>query len=400
MRAVSGPTHSARRLAAIAALATGMVCLLLAPGAADAKVRWVVKGKGYGHGVGMSQWGAYGFAKRGSDYKAILTHYYAGTTVGAVSSRTVRVLLRSGLRSARFRGAAGACGRPLSPSKVYVGTRKGRKVLLRNGKGRKLANCGRALATTGGRFKLLGKGGYRGALLLSAKGRGLTAINAVDIESYVRGVISRESPSSWPLDALRAQAVAARSYAIATSKGGAFDHYDDTRSQVYGGIRAETARTNQAVAETALQVVLHNGEVAETYFFSTSGGHTENNEYSFLGGTPLPYLRGVPDPYDSESPHHRWVRKFSQRSLQARLGSLVRGRLKRVDVLRRGVSPRIVKANVVGTRGTRKASGPTLRARLGLPDTWANFKKIKGGRATGTALRWRKAVWPSGPPGR
>lgn len=390
----------ARPLAAVAACAVAIAAMLGAAGAAEAKTRWVVKGKGYGHGVGMSQWGAYGFARLGTPYKAILAHYYTGTTVGTTSPRTVRVLLRSGLRSARFSGAAGACGRSLNPSKVYIGSRKGAKVLLRNRKGRRLAGCGAALRTTGGSFRLLGKGAYRGALELRARSRGLTAINFVDIESYVRGVISRESPSSWPMDALRAQAVAARSYAIATTKSGAFDHYDDTRSQVYGGIRAETTRTNQAVIDTTLQVVLYKGQVAQTYFFSTSGGHTEHNENSVLGGVPLPYLRGVPDPYDSSSPYHRWRRKFSPSTIKARLGSLVRGRLKRIEVIRRGVSPRIVKARVVGTAGVRKARGATLRARLGLPDTWANFKKVKGARAGSTARLWLWAVWPGGPPGR
>ncbi|MGH2923485.1 MAG: hypothetical protein ACRDKH_05590, partial [Solirubrobacterales bacterium] len=138
---------------------------------------------------------------------------------------------------------------------------------------------------------------------------------------------------------------------------------------------AETARTNQAVAETALQVVMHGGKVAQTFFFSTSGGHTENNENSFLGGTPEPYLRGVPDPNEAQagSPYHTWTRKFSQRGLQAELGRLVKGKLKRIDVIRRGASPRIVKARIVGTGGAANASGPTLRARLGLPDTWATF---------------------------
>jgi len=329
----------------------------------------------------MSQYGAFGFAKRGTGYKAILKHYYRGTAIGTTANRTVRVLLRPYQPTVRFKGATAACGVGLVEKNPYTARRKGGKVLLFNKGGSKLANCGGLLSATGGAtVVLLGKGTYRGALEVrpsSVPGR-LNAINAVGLEDYLRGIIAEESPASWPINALRAQAVAARSYALSTNKNGiGFDHYDDTRSQVYGGIASETASTNRAVAETALQVVLYQGQIAQTYFFSTSGGHTENNEWSSLGfgGTPIPYLRGVPDPYDNASPYHRWKRKFSLRSMQARLGDLVRGKLKRIVILKRGASPRIRKARLVGTRGTTKVIGPTLQYRLGLPDTWAKFKK-------------------------
>lgn len=372
-------TRSIKRCSAgiaIALLLLGLAGVSAAVPAADAKPRWVVKGRGFGHGVGMSQWGAYGFARHGFAHTQILAHYYAGTAVGSTAGRAIRVLLRSGLRRARFRGATFACARGLSPRVVYTGRRKGRTVLLLRGR-RRLANCGRTLRTGSSRFKLLGMGPYRGSLELRATRSGIAATNAVDLEAYVAGVIAKESPASWPLEALKAQAIAARSYALSTARGGPFDHYDDTRSQVYAGIRAEHPRTSRAVAETAGRVVLFEGRVAETYFFSTSGGHTENNEFSSLGfgGTPIPYLRGVPDPYDDASPYHRWRRKFSHRGMLARLGGIVRGRLKRIVVTRRGASPRVVTARLIGTRGVRKVSGPTLRSRLGLPDTWASFKR-------------------------
>jgi stage II sporulation protein D len=366
------------RLLAAAAACAGLA--LLGFGAAGAEaVKWVVKGHGYGHGAGMSQWGAYGFAKRGTGYAQILAHYYTATTLGTTADTSVRVLLLSNRPSVRFNGATDACSVKLVENKTYVAKRKRGKVQLRNKRGR-LANCGGLLSATGGaEINLLGKGRYRGAIEVRPAGSGLSAVNAVGLEDYVRGVISKESPSSWPPDALRAQAVAARSFALATSRqGGGFDHYDDTRSQVYGGVAAETARTNQAVADTALQVVLYQGKVAETYFFSTSGGHTENNEFSSLGfgGMPLPYLRGVPDPYDGDSPYHSWRRKFSQRSMQARLGRLVRGKLKNIVVTQTGVSPRIVQARLVGSGGSRTVSGPDLRSLLGLRDTWATFTKV------------------------
>jgi stage II sporulation protein D len=360
--------------------ATAVLALTLALAApADAAKRWVVKGAGFGHGIGMSQYGAYGSAKQGMKSNEILKQYYSGTTIGAAANETIRVLLRPYQPAVRFNGASAACGVGLAEKKTYTAKRKGNKVVLRNKKGRRLANCGGLLSATGGdSVVLLGKGAYRGALEIrpsSVPGR-LNAINAVDTESYLRGVVAEESPSSWPIEALRAQAVAARSYALTTGVGGdGFDAYDDTRSQVYGGIAAETARTDTAVTSTAGQVVQYNGKTIEAFFMSTSGGYTENVENVF-GGSPEPYLRGVPDPNEAVagSPYHRWKRKFSAASMQAELGDLVKGKLKRIVVARRGVSPRIIKARLVGTGGKSNVSGPTLRARLGLPDTWATFR--------------------------
>lgn len=355
----------------------GVLCLLALP-PSQATAKWVIKGAGFGHGIGMSQYGAYGYAKKGTGYRAIVRHYYSGTTVGVRKTGEVRVLLRPYQPRVRISGATEACGAELSAKRSYVARRSGSKVVLRNKGGRRVAAC-KALAATGGAtVNLLGKGAYRGAIVIrpsSVPGR-LNAINKLDTELYLRGVIARESPSSWPLDALKAQALAARSFAAFGGVGGhGFDFYDDTRSQVYGGAGAETARTNRAVAETAGEVVLYRGRIAQTFFFSTSGGHTENNEFSFLGGTPMAYLRGVPDPYDGASPYHRWTRKLSDGQMQAELGGLVRGKLKRIVVTKRGASPRIVRAKLIGSGGSTRVSGPDLRSYLGLPDTWATFKR-------------------------
>ena len=361
--------------------ASAMVSGGAATKAAKARA-WVVKGAGFGHGVGMSQYGAYGYAKHGFGYGDILAHYYTGTTLGSTSDQSVRVLLRDGARSIFFRGAASACGAGLKPGKGYVAKRKGAGVVVRSKKGRRIARCGAAMTAAGSpTVTVSGKGTYRGALEVRASGSALQAINVVQIEDYVRGVISKESPASWPNEALKAQAVAARSYGLSTGvRGGTFDLYDDTRSQVYAGVGAETAKTNQAIDATRLQVVLFGGKIAQTFFFSTSGGHTENNEFSSLGfGQPaIPYLRGVDDPYEAEagSPYERWKRKFSLGKMNAALRSIgLRGKLKNVAITQRGTSPRIVRANLIGTGGTTTVTGPQLRGALGLPDTWAFFKK-------------------------
>jgi SpoIID/LytB domain protein len=343
---------------------------------------WVVKGSGFGHGVGMSQYGAYGYAKHGFGYQDILTHYYTGTTIGTTADRSVRVLLRDGARSVSFRGAASACGAGLRPSKGYVAKRKGAGVVVRSKKGRLIARCGAAMTAAGApAFTLAGKGTYRGSLEVRASGSSLQAINVIDVEDYVRGVVAEESPASWPIEALKAQAVAARSYGLSTGiRGGTFDLYDDTRSQAYGGVGAETAKTDQAVSSTRLQVVMYGARIAQTFFFSTSGGHTENNEFSSLGfGQPaVPYLRGVDDPYEADagSPYEHWKRKFTVSRISSALRSIgLRGKLKNVLVTQRGTSPRIVHATLIGTGGQRTVNGPQLRTALGLPDTWAFFKR-------------------------
>jgi stage II sporulation protein D len=200
---------------------------------------------------------------------------------------------------------------------------------------------------------------------------------SVPLERYVRGVVSAEMPASWPMAALEAQAIASRSYALTEHAGGSkFDVYSDTRSQVYLGAAAETATTNAAVAATAGQIVTYDGQPVTTYYFASSGGMTEDNENSFLGSTPEPWLRAVPDAYEGAS--SRWKLRISFASASARLRGLVKGSLLGVEVLRRGVSPRILSAEVLGSRGDSAVSGPELEARLGLESAWAYFSIQSG----------------------
>jgi stage II sporulation protein D len=366
---------------ALASTAAALALALAAPATgAEAKIIWQVKGGGFGHAVGLSQYGAYGLAKHKTGWKQIVLHYYLHTKIGAIPNKKVRVLLRPYQASVRFTSASSACGATLSEAKTYSAARSGGDVLLRNPKGKTIKNCGPLLSATGGKsVVLLGKGSYRGALQVrpsSVPGK-VNAINAVGVDPYVQGVVPLESPASWPLNALRAQAVVARSYGLASSVGGrGFDLYDNTSSQVYGGLSAETARSNQAVTDTSLQVVKYKGAIAQTFFFSTSGGFTESNEFIF-GGPPIPYLRGVVDPYDDASPFHRWVRKLSARKMQNALSGQVRGKLRKIVVLKRGDSPRIFRARLVGSGGSTKVSGQTLKDALGLLDEPWKIKKIK-----------------------
>jgi stage II sporulation protein D len=370
-------------------LAALMVLLLTLASGAQAASQLVIRGAGFGHGIGMSQYGAYGYALHGEDYRFILGHYYTGTSLGSLDSNPdVRVLLQTGRRSAVITGAQTAGGQPLDVTKTYTVTQGGDGLVVKDGDKALFTSVPpmRLEAPPNGTVLLKGtstpgvrNGLYRGAIEVRPSGAGVNAINALDLEDYVRGVVSGESPSTWPAEALKAQAVAARTYAVTTSKGGdGFDQYADERSQVYKGALAEFPSTDAAVAATRGEVVTFLGRPVTTYFFSTSGGHTENIENSFVGSQPQPWLKGVDDPYDNASPKHVWAIPIRLTMTQAKkaLGRFVLGRFKRIQVIQRGTSPRVVRAVVVGTKGTVAVTGPQLRQAFGLWDTWAYFTSV------------------------
>ena len=367
-----------------------LVCLAAVPATAPAASRFVIRGAGFGHGVGMSQYGAYGFALHGVGYRDILAHYYTGTAIGTMPSREIRVLLQSPRGNASFSGADRAGDRRLDPARTYLARGRGDVVDLLSARGHRLATFGAPLRVTGpAPLTLRGRAGngrvngqYRGALeFLPGRFGGVNAVNAVNLDDYVQGVVPAESPASWPLDALKAQAVAARTYAVTTSKGGVgWDQYPDTRSQVYAGVGGEQPSSNQAVAETRGEVVTYQGQPVVTYFFSTSGGQTENVENTPLGTAPKPWLKSVDDPYDDVSPKHRWGPvRMSLTGAGRKLRGLVKGRFRGVKVVQRGASPRVVAADILGSRGHTRVNGATLRARFGLFDTWAFFTSITSG---------------------
>ena len=342
---------------------------------AEAEGAWKIRGKGFGHGVGLSQYGTESRARNGRNFRQILRHYYTGVRIGNVKARQVRVLLDT-RRRIRFRRAKHACGRRINPDRRFVLAGRSR-VRLERPNGKVLRRCGRKGRATGpGGVRIAGLGRYRGALQARATGSTLMVINGVGIEGYVKGVVPNEMPSSWQRHALRAQAVAARSFGLATSRSGAFDHYADTRSQVYGGRSSETRSTTRAVSKTRRKVIRHNGKIAVAYYHSTSGGRTENVEHGFGGGgSPSPYLKSVNDNPDRISPVHRWRVTYSNPQMRSRLSGLFQGNLRRIRVLKTGASPRIVRARVVGSEGSSVVSGETLRLRLGLRSSWARFER-------------------------
>ena len=356
---------------------------LAAPaGTAAAKVRWIVHGRGFGHGVGMSAYGAYGYALHGRGYRFILGHYYRGTSLGTLTKpRVVRVLLGISRGDVAFNGATSACGRRLDPRHSYRADQAGGTVRLLGPSGKSLARCGRTLRAAGaGQVEIAGYGTYRGALeaLPTESQRGsLNVVNALSVDNYVKGVIPNESPPSWPMAELKAQAVVSRSFALTGGvEGNGFDLYADTRSQVYKGLESEYTRSDAAADATRGQVLTYRGKIAETLFSACSGGHTESIQYVF-GGPAVPYLQGVPDPYDGYCPLHTWTMQLSGPQINAKLGGYLDGRLKKIVVLKRGVTPRIVTARLYGTGGVTTVSGLDLESALGSYATWMTFQKVE-----------------------
>src|SRR5690349_6040883 len=223
-----------------------VVAVLALASAASASVSWVIRGHGFGHGVGVSQYGAYGYALHGKGYRFILAHYYQGTTIGQVSgANVVRVLLDISPGDVGFSGATSACGVALDPARTYEAHRDGSHVKLRSSAGKPLADCAGKLRAAGhGRISIAGTGTYRGALEVvptESNPGSLNVVNALALEQYVKGVIPNESPPSWPIEELKTQAVESRSFALSGGvDGNGFDLYNDTRSQVYEGLDSET----------------------------------------------------------------------------------------------------------------------------------------------------------------
>jgi stage II sporulation protein D len=371
----------------LAALAACAGLASLAP-AANAAVSWVVHGRGFGHGVGMSAYGAYGYALHGKSHEFILGHYFTGTTIGTISGpRVVRVLLDVSAEDVGFSAATSACGEALDPARGYQAHRSGNAIVLRSSGGKRLANCGRKLRAAGkGKIEIADQGTYRGALETvptETESGSLNVVNALTVDQYVKGVIPNESPPSWPEEELKAQAVASRSFALTGGVGGnGFDLYADTRSQVYEGLESEYARTNAIANATRGQVVEYQGKIAETLFSACSGGHTESIVNVF--GSSIPYLVGVPDPYDYYCPLHTWTLKFSGPEISEKLSAYLDGRLKQVAITKRGVSPRIISAKLIGSGGVTTVSGEQLEVALGGYDTWMSFEKVVSGPKNAT----------------
>jgi SpoIID/LytB domain protein len=393
-----------RRLtAALAAVVTAFTGLVLAPpaGAADvldipASGSWTVAGRGWGHGIGMSQWGAQGAALQGVSTAAILDFYYPGTTdfdIGQDYPLRVRLLSLAGA-SARIAPSSGSLVlTDLSTGAATTLAAGGQVVVTRSG-GLFQATVGGAAVQIAGSSAFAGpmqvsgaqasevwaldsSGAgrlYAGSVRLNATGTAaLEVVNHVPMEQYLRGVVPQEVSSSWDPAALRAQAIAARSYALAVrSTTGTADLCDTTACQVYGGLASRTsggtvttvtrATTDTAISATARIARYYGGGPAFTQFSSTNGGYTKAGS--------RPYLVAKADPYTGTAPgdtRTRWTDTLTVARVQQSCPS--GGTLQRMVLNRDGngdLGGRITSAQLQCSTGTVTVATPAF----GLLSSW------------------------------
>lgn len=364
-----------------------------------------VKGHGYGHGIGMSQYGAEGAAREGKTYSTILAHYYRGT---ALSTKTgdMRVLIskdttdsvliqnRTGLKLADLSGDR-TIELPTSIDGEYVDrweivrtdaspSRSKLRYRIAGGEYTNFIHKGKALTWSGdGQFtgpsaiKLVLPGGdtlrLRGSIRSAKPSSGSSArntVNVLPIEAYTRGVVAREMPSSWHMEALKAQSVAARTYGVrARTSSRYYDICDTTSCQVYGGVDAETDRTDSAIAATTGKILTYDGSPAFTQFSSSSGG------FSATGSQP--YLKAVADPYDgwSGNANHVWTKTVSASTIEKAHPTI--GTLTKLTITKRNGhgdwGGRVSSIQLIGSKKTITISGDTARWSLGLKSNWFRF---------------------------
>jgi stage II sporulation protein D len=365
-----------RRLAVLAVAALS-VTGSAAAATTVAAATFVFNGHGWGHGVGLSQYGALGYAQHGAAYTDIVTHYYPGTQLGAVPARSIRVLLAETKKLVTVSSGA--------PFHVTDAGGQAHQLAAGDyafGPGLRLALAGLTktqlpgplvFTPEGSALELNGKP-YRGTFTATG-GKTVQIVNTVGLDAYLYGVVPEEMPYFWQPEALKAQAIAARSYALATrNPTGAYDVFADTRSQVYGGLSAEHGETTAAVDATAGTVARYGGRVATTYFYSTSGGRTAAIQDEWPSAKPVPYLVSVSDPYDTLSPYHNWG---PVTFTGAKLGTLLKAPGTVTSLLpTSNASGRVGELTVTATNGSETVAGSDVRLALGLRSTWFTIGQL------------------------
>jgi stage II sporulation protein D len=377
---VSGHAPPRFAVAVLLAVAVGVFA-----GPAHADQTFGFAGHGYGHGVGMPQYGAEGYALAGGTYQQILALYYPGTALGAAPSAQIRVLVQQDQTSVQVSSATGLVARDEAsgaeapvPSAAVVTQAAGSYTVSSAGAPLVAGWAGPVLLSPAGAspLTLVGPasfGGsdrrYRGSIRVVQGTNGLAAVNVLPLEDYLRGVVPSEVPSTWKPAAIQAQAVAARGYAVATQGPSTrlFDVFADTRSQAYGGVLAEKPEADAAIAATSGQILTYAGKPALTYFSSSSGGRTANVQEVFANAQPTPYLVAVDDPYDAASPYHDWTLSLTGARIAAALGYA--GTLTGVSI-DPFPSGRVRSLVLDGSAGQKVVPAGTARTALGLRSTW------------------------------
>lgn len=226
---------------------------------------------------------------------------------------------------------------------------------------------------------------YRGGMIIRRfAGSDLTLINTVTLSEYLYGVLPKEMAPDWPLEALKAQAVAARNYAVTNmgkykSKG--FDLCPTPDCQVYGGYRVESPLARQAVDETAGRLLMYEGKLVQAFFHSNSGGKTENSEN--IWSAAIPYLKGVEDPYSVGAPNTNWTKAFTKAELEQRLMANLMdvGPVTTIAVSRKSQNDRVLELMVQGARGTVTLTKEQTRKIFGYNDIKSTWFDISSGES-------------------
>jgi len=348
-----------------------------------------LSGHGYGHGHGMSQWGAYGAAKVGKlSWQNIVAFYYPGTRLANLGNPTIRVRLDSvgsgplyvfnatGLRLAGKALPAATTGITQYRAKSYtVGKLRVEKLTSVGWSFYQYSASPAVFSSSSGlvNVKLANgtKRAYRGSIHANrSTSTGVTSVSVLPMESYLRAVVPAEMPASWHTNALKAQAVAARSYAnydrAHATPGRTWDTCDTTSCQMYSGVPAEYATTSAAVAATAGQTLTYGGAAAFTQFGAANGG--------WAAAGSQPYLAARADPYDGGIPNNAnsWTASIKVASIQARWPSI--GTYRRLRIISRDGhgqwGGRVLTAAIDGSKGSVAVTGATIRSAFGLRSDW------------------------------
>jgi stage II sporulation protein D len=346
-----------------------------APVSADSSAKLVsgltISGHGFGHGIGLSQWGAEERAKAGQSHQQILSFYYPGTEIGAAPSRKVRVLLAQQPRlivgSASGFTVVDASGRT-------VGLAAGHYPVSADGHVDGQSLVMPIVVDPGRAPVMLGGSRYRGTLTLGVDGGGLYAVNTLDLEQYVGDVVSFENPAYWPPEALRAQAIASRSYALANLRPEAnWDLFPDDRSQNYGGLRKEYPTAVAAASATANQVLRYRGQIVNALFSASNGGLTSSSD-GVWGGAGQPYFTIRSDQFDARSPASKWGPvRVGVSTLRQDFPDLPAAGIVSIDIAT-NPADRAASITFLGADGSSVAiSGQAFQQRLGLRSTYLSL---------------------------
>lgn len=369
----------------VAVLGLTVVPAVVTPSSAVAATEWELQGRGWGHGIGLSQWGAQMAAKQRLGYRRILGFYYPGTQVGHTTG-SIRVLITAETRTSlvvanrsglSVRSVSSGASYPLvrsrathwriSPTSDNLTSRVWVRVggvwrLVRQIRGQaEFVAPSLRMYLPSGSSKV-----YRGRLRSVIVNGQRDVVNVLPLDHYVRGVVPLEMPASWEREAVRSQTIAARTYAAferADRTDEYFDVYDTTRSQVYGGLGAEEPQTNAAVTHTAGEIRLYQGKPAFTQFSSSNGGWT----VASAGGQP--YLKAQADPYD---PIRTWRWTLTQAELRKAAPGI--GTATAVQVVARdghgAGGGRATSVKITGTLKTVTIDATALRSSIGLLSTY------------------------------